>query len=155
MSGIQTLRIAVAVFTLGFSLIVRAADALNLDRYRGKVVLVDFWASWCVPCRQSVPWLNEMQAKYAERGLIIVGVNVDRTAEDAARFLREVPARFDVIYDPAGTLAARYDVPGMPSSYFFDTNGKLIAKHIGFRSGDRATREAELELLLRRAVTND
>jgi thiol-disulfide isomerase/thioredoxin len=123
-------------------------DALDLARYRGKVVLVDFWASWCEPCRHSFPWLNEMQAKYANSGLIVIGVNVDRERADADRFLRDVPARFQIVYDPAGTLAARYDLPGMPVSYVIGPKGDVIARHIGFRAGLREEREAEVQKLL-------
>lgn len=129
---------------------VGAADGFDLSHYRGKVVVVDFWASWCEPCRQSFPWLNEMQARYADRGLVVVGINVDRTPADAARFLRDVPARFSIIYDPAGTIAERYDIPGMPSSFVFGPDGEILARHIGFREGLRKEREAELQKLLTR-----
>lgn len=123
------------------------ADGLDLDRYRGKVVVVDFWASWCVPCRRSFPWLNDIQSKYRDR-VVVIGVNVDRNQADAAQFLRDVPAAFPMIYDPEGKLAARYEVPGMPSSFIFDAQGKLVAKHIGFRSSDSEAREQELRALL-------
>lgn len=125
-----------------------AADTLDLAQYRGKLVLVDFWASWCAPCRHSFPWLNEMQAKYADRGLVVVGVNVDRERDDAEHFLREVPARFRMVYDPSGTLAATYDVPGMPTSFVFGPDGNILNKHIGFQQRSRAEREAELQKLL-------
>jgi thiol-disulfide isomerase/thioredoxin len=125
-----------------------SADRLDLDSLRGKVVLLDFWASWCEPCRHSFPWLNAMQAKYADRGLVIIGVNVDREHADAERFLREVPAAFRIVYDPAGALASRYDVPGMPSSYVIGPNGDIVGRHIGFRNAARAEREAELQKLL-------
>lgn len=121
-----------------------AADAFDLQRYRGKVVLLDFWASWCAPCRHSVPWLNELQVKYADQGLVIIGVNVDRERAAADRFLAEAPARFQIVYDPAGALAQQYKVPGMPSSYVFDAEGRLVATHIGFRNSQREEREAEL-----------
>ena len=124
------------------------ADALNLARFRGKVVLVDFWASWCEPCRHSFPWLNAMQAKYGERGLVIIGVTVDRDRADADRFLRDVPAEFQIVYDPAGTLAARYDLPGMPVSYVIGPQGDVVGRHLGFRNALRAEREAELQKLL-------
>lgn len=125
-----------------------SGDALGLEQLRGKVVVVDFWASWCEPCRHSFPWLNEMQARYGNRGLVIIGVNVDRERADAERFLRDVPATFRIVYDPAGALAARYDVPGMPSSYVIGPNGDIVGRHIGFRNALRTEREAELQKLL-------
>lgn len=125
-----------------------SGDTLDLERLRGKVVLLDFWASWCEPCRHSFPWLNAMQAKYAERGLVIIAVNVDRERAAAERFLRETPATFRIVYDPAGALAARYEVPGMPSSYVIDAKGDIVGTHIGFRNALRAEREAELQKLL-------
>ena len=124
------------------------ADTLDLARFHGKVVLVDFWASWCEPCRHSFPWLNAMHAKYADRGLVVIGVNVDRVRADAERFLHDVPAKFPVVYDPAGTLAAHYDLPGMPVSYVIGPQGDIVARHIGFRTGQREEREAELLKLL-------
>jgi cytochrome c biogenesis protein CcmG/thiol:disulfide interchange protein DsbE len=124
-----------------------ATEALDLSQHRGKVVLVDFWASWCEPCRHSFPWLNQMQTKYGDR-LVVIGVNVDRERADANRFLAEVPAKFQIVYDAAGELASKYDVMGMPSSYVFDTSGTLIDKHIGFRKALRAEREAQLQKLL-------
>ena len=136
------------LLVVGISPSLQAATPLNLEQHRGKVVLVDFWASWCTPCRQSFPWLNELQAKYGEQGLVVIGVNVDRTHEDAARFLRDVPAKFSIVYDPEGALASRYEVPGMPSSFVFGPSGELIAKHIGFRSADRDKRESEIRSLL-------
>ena len=131
----------------------RAGDALDLSQYRGKVVVVDFWASWCAPCRHSFPWLNELQAKYADRGLVIIGVNVDREHAEAERFLRESPAEFSILYDPDGSLAAKFEVPGMPTSYVFGPLGDLMARHIGFRNAARAEREREIEGLLQKTPT--
>jgi thiol-disulfide isomerase/thioredoxin len=133
-------------FTL-YSASALTAESLDIEQHRGKVVLLDFWASWCEPCRHSFPWLNEMQAKYGDR-LVVIGVNVDSERAEANRFLAQVPAHFQVIYDPAGELAARYDVMGMPSSYLFDTSGTLVDKHLGFRKALRAEREAQLRKLL-------
>ena len=121
-----------------------ATNDLELERYRGKVVVLDFWASWCAPCRQSFPWLNEMQAKYGPQGLVVIGINVDRERADADKFLRSVPAKFELTFDPAGVLASRYEIPGMPSSFIVDRTGRIVAKHIGFRTSDREQREAEL-----------
>jgi thiol-disulfide isomerase/thioredoxin len=124
-----------------------AADAppLDLAQLRGKVVIVDFWASWCVPCRQSFPWLNEMQAKYRDRGLVVIGVNVDSDHAEAERFLQKTPADFQIVYDPDGALAAQYQVQGMPSSYVIGRDGQQVGVHIGFRNGMREQREAELQ----------
>lgn len=125
----------------------RAAESLDLEQHQGKVVLLDFWASWCEPCRHSFPWLNQMQAKYGDR-LVVIGVNVDSERAEANRFLAQVPAHFQVIYDPAGELASKYEVMGMPSSYVFDTSGTLVDTHIGFRKALLAERETQLRKLL-------
>lgn len=125
-----------------------AEPALDLSRHRGQIVLLDFWASWCSPCRSSIPWLNAMQAKYAGDGLVIIGVNVDKEREDAQRFLAHTPIHFDVVYDPDGRLPAKFDVPVMPSSFVFDRNGVLVVRHAGFLNAKRAEYEATLRKLL-------
>ncbi|MET0657514.1 MAG: TlpA disulfide reductase family protein [Steroidobacteraceae bacterium] len=129
------------------------AEQLDLRPYRGRVVVVDFWASWCGPCRQSFPWLNEMQARYAERGLTVIGVNVDAKRADAERFLRRVPAKFSLFYDPDGAIAQQYKLEGMPASYVYGPDGTLLSTHIGFTDAQREQREAELvDALGRRPV---
>jgi thiol-disulfide isomerase/thioredoxin len=122
--------------------------SLDLARHRGSVVVVDFWASWCKPCRQSIPWLNELRARYGSQGLVIVGVNVDAERQDAERFLRNTPIDFEIVFDPGGELARRFALKGMPSSLVFDREGKLVATHIGFQHSSRAAREADLRELL-------
>lgn len=148
--GISRTIASVSILLAGLmaSLAASAADTLDLSHYRGKVVLVDFWASWCAPCRKSFPWLNEMQRKYGERGLVVIGVNVDATRDDAETFLRDVPSKFQIVYDPSGALATEYKVPGMPSSFLFGPDGKLVSSHIGFQQSAREAREAELQQLL-------
>lgn len=125
-----------------------AAPQLDLASYKGRVVVVDFWASWCTPCRRSIPWLNEMRAKYGDHGLVVIGINVDKDGQDAARFMRDVPIEFEVVYDPAGALAERFAVEGMPSSYVYSRDGELVARHLGFRNSQRPEYEALLRRLL-------
>mgnify|MGYP001828374610 FL=1 len=112
---------------------VRASEAFDAERHAGKVVVLDFWASWCVPCRRSFPWLNAMHAKYSDQGLVIVGVNLDMERADAERFLEEYPADFAIMYDENQELARQFEVVAMPSSYVLGRDGKVVAQHMGFK----------------------
>ena len=116
-----------------------------LDRLKGKVVYVDFWASWCGPCKRSFPWMGEMQKKYGDGGFAVVAINVDKRREDAAKFLAVTPGAFTIVYDPAGTVATAYDVKGMPTSYLVDRAGRIVAVDSGFREDTKATLEARIK----------
>lgn len=120
----------------------------NTNYYKGKVVYLDFWASWCGPCRQSFPWLNDMQAKYKKQGLIVIGINLDEEPEMAQEFLKSVPAKFRLFADPSGKLAQKYDVMGMPSSVMIDGRGKIRGSHVGFKKGKAASYEKSIVKLL-------
>jgi thiol-disulfide isomerase/thioredoxin len=122
--------------------------ALDLARYRGQVVVVDFWASWCKPCRESIPWLNQMRARHGGRGLVVLGVNVDAERADADRFLSAIPVEFEVIFDPKGMLATEFGLKAMPSTFVYDRGGKLVSTYYGYREKLRSEHEAELERLL-------
>ena len=122
--------------------------AVQLAKLTGKVVYVDFWASWCGPCRQSFPWMNDMQAKYGQRGLQIVGVNVDAKSDDAKTFLAATPAKFTIAFDPKGATPRQYGIKGMPSSVLIGPDGKVLAEHSGFREADRAELEAKIQSAL-------
>ncbi|NVD72141.1 TlpA family protein disulfide reductase [Duganella sp. BJB488] len=119
--------------------------AVKLAKLQGKVVYVDFWASWCGPCRQSFPWMNEMQAKYGAKGLQIVGVNVDANSADARQFLTTTPARFAIGFDPQGATPRSYGIKGMPSSVLIGPDGKVLLEHSGFREADRAELESKIQ----------
>jgi len=122
-----------------------AADLpLDLNEYRGKVVVVDFWASWCVPCRRSFPWLIEMQEKYGPDGLLVVAINMDENDADAETFLRDYPVNFRIVRDPDGVLARQYDVVAMPSSYVINRDGDIATRHLGFK----VAREQQYEEVL-------
>jgi len=119
-----------------------------LSDLHGKVVYLDFWASWCVPCKKSFPWFNEMQERYKKLGLVIVAVNMDQEREDVEKFLDKYPADFLIAYDPNGEVATKYNVVGMPSSYLIDRNGELSLAHLGFREKDKETLQSAIEKLL-------
>lgn len=128
-----------------------AATDLDLAAYRGKVVVLDFWASWCVPCRRSFPWLNQMHAKYEDQGLVIIGVNLDHSEEDAAAFLAEFPADFQIHYDHEMRLAQQFEVQAMPSSYVIGRDGEVRARHLGFK----VKRQDEYEAVLVEALNEE
>ncbi|PKG85228.1 TlpA family protein disulfide reductase [Colwellia sp. 75C3] len=114
----------------------------------GKVVYVDFWASWCVPCRKSFPWMNTMQAQHQEQGLVVLSINLDAQVSLAEKFLLATPANFAIIYDAKGVLAKKFKLKGMPSSYLFNREGKLISAHSGFNAKKQKKYEHEIALLL-------
>ena len=141
---------SVLVMSLALASTLVRADSpeLNLDDYRGQVVIVDFWASWCVPCRRSFPWLNSMQARYGDDGLVIIGVNLDSDQKDADAFLGEYPADFRILRDADGVLARQFEVAAMPTSYVVDRDGHIIARHLGFK----VKKTDEYEDIIRSAI---
>lgn len=110
---------------------------IDLADTKGKVRYVDFWASWCGPCAESFPFLNEMHDQLSGQGLEIVGVTVDEEKKDALGFLQKKPAKFSIVWDPEGKCPAVYEVKAMPSSYLIDRKGQIRHVHLGFRAGDR------------------
>ncbi|MEY4754300.1 MAG: hypothetical protein RJA44_1975 [Pseudomonadota bacterium] len=124
---------------------------VRLAELKGKVVYLDFWASWCGPCRQSFPWMNEMQARYGARGFQVLAVNLDARREEADKFLAQVPARFTVAFDAKGDSARQYEVKGMPSSLLIGADGTILARHAGFRDEQRKELEAAIVAALAKA----
>lgn len=110
---------------------------IDLAKLRGKVVLLDFWATWCPPCKKSIPFFNRLQNKYADQGLEIVAVNVDENPDDARLFLQNIPIEYSVALDPVGDCPEKYQVKAMPSSYFIDKQGTIRKIHLGFRDRDK------------------
>jgi cytochrome c biogenesis protein CcmG/thiol:disulfide interchange protein DsbE len=132
----------------GFGSTAVAEMPTEFGAIEGKVVWVDFWASWCAPCRRSFPWMNAMHEKYAAEGLQIIAVNVDKERELADEFLTESPARFRLHFDPAGKLAEAFEVQAMPSSFLLDGNGNVIAKHYGFKLANTEEYEQQIRAAL-------
>ena len=105
---------------------------VSLQSLAGKVVLVDFWATWCGPCQRSFPWLRAMHERYAAAGLDIVAINLDKDHQAAERFLDKYPAPFTVAFDPAAVTAKEFGVPGMPTTVLIGADGKILYVHTGF-----------------------
>lgn len=123
-------------------------DVNKLSDLKGKVVYLDFWASWCVPCRRSFPWMNAMHRKYADQDLVIIAINLDQEPDLAEQFLSELPAAFPIEYNASGSLAEAYELVGMPSSYLIDKSGVIRVAHSGFFKAKRDRYEAQIRALL-------
>lgn len=121
-----------------------------LPDLNGKVVLVDFWASWCAPCKESFPTMNDLQKRYGPQGLIIIAVNVDENNSDMVDFLKKHKAEFTVVRDAGQKLVDEVNVSTMPTSFLIDRNGKVRFTHSGFRGDEKKKYEQEIESLLKK-----
>jgi thiol-disulfide isomerase/thioredoxin len=121
---------------------------LNLQAFRGRVVYLDFWASWCTPCRKSFPWMESLEDSFGSAGLTVIAVDVDSDRADADRFLAQFHPDFAVRFDPGGALAQRFNVMGMPTSVIIDRRGVVRYRHIGFLPAEAPTYEDEVRRLL-------
>ena len=131
-----------------FALPTAKGDTIALDKLKGKVVYVDFWASWCGPCRRSFPWMNDMQQKYGSKGFVVVGINVDKKRADADKFLAQNAASFTIAFDEAGTTPSAYAVKSMPSSYLIDARGNVTYVERGFQDEHKAALEQRIAALV-------
>jgi DsbE subfamily thiol:disulfide oxidoreductase len=121
---------------------------LDLQRYKGQVLYVDFWASWCLPCVKSFPFMNRLTRNLKARGLQVIGVNLDEKAEDAQQFLKDNPAAFTIANDTDGSCATKFGVKGMPTSFLVDRKGMIRHVHLGFRPGEAEEFRVLVERLL-------
>jgi len=128
---------------------------ITLAQFKGKVVLLDFWASWCGPCRQSFPWMNAMQEKYQAHGLEILAINVDKERQLADEFLKKLPANFTIAFDPDGLVAAKYQLKAMPISFLIDRKGVIRQQHLGFHKNNVGSYEAGIRKLLRETTPRE
>jgi len=134
----------------GFALpsLTEEGRTVTLESLRGKVVYVDFWASWCPPCLVSFPILDEIRQEYADQGFEVLAINVDEYPEDATDFLDKKPVSYLVVRDAAGTTPEAYGVPGMPTGFLIDREGNVRKVHKGFRKSDVPKLRAEIAELL-------
>jgi thiol-disulfide isomerase/thioredoxin len=162
-TGIKSISIA-ALFLLGAFLAVagplKEGDSFpNLSQFglegtvpdiHGKVVLVDFFASWCHPCQESFPVMEELNKKYSGKGLVIIAINLDKNKSDMEDFLKSHPASFVILRDAANKLVSQIKIPTMPTSFLLDRDGKVHAFHRGFKGEEtRKQYTEEIEALLK------
>lgn len=124
---------------------------VELSRHRGKVVYLDFWASWCAPCLKAIPEIEKLRAEFPADELQIIAVNLDTTKKKALRFLDKHPIGYPSASDPKGRLPERFGLETMPTSYLIDRDGVIRYVHRGFQSGDGAKLRQEIGALLGKA----
>ncbi len=125
-------------------------DSTSLD---GKVVYVDFWASWCVPCRHSFPWMQGLYEKYHQKGFEIVAVGVDKDHKAALKFLEDIKPAFSVVFDSTGEIAKRYGLEAMPTSFVYGRDGRLVIQNRGFHQEEADSLDAIIGQLLNKGKT--
>jgi thiol-disulfide isomerase/thioredoxin len=116
----------------------------EVQKSKGQYIYIDYWASWCGPCRQSFPWMNALQAKLGSKGLKVVAVNVDAKRADADKFLLHTPAQFTIAYDPQGESAKKLAIKTMPTSMLVSPEGRVLFVHSGFRAEETLQLEARI-----------
>jgi peroxiredoxin len=132
----------------GFTATTFEGKQVSLADYRGKIVFVDFWASWCSPCRESLPLYDKLAADFGADDFAVIAVNLDETAADAKKFIAQHPVRYTIVQNPQGDIPKMFGVAGMPSSYLIDRDGTIRQRHIGFDKKDVDMLRAEVTKLL-------
>ena len=132
-----------------FTLKSATGENIRLSEYRGQVVLINFWASWCGPCRQEFPHLDAIHQKYEDLGFTVFGVNVEQDREMADKVLRDIPVSFPILFDDQNQVSELYDVDAMPMTVLVDRNGEIRFMHRGYKPGYEAAYEKQVRELVR------
>lgn len=132
-----------------FSLPSRSGDTISLDQLKGQVVMLNFWASWCGPCRQEMPLLDQMHKRYSSLGFTLLGVNVEANTTDAERWLADTPVSFPILFDKDSKVSKLYNVSAMPSTVFIDRKGNVRYLHKGYKPGDEGEYLNQIRALLK------
>ncbi len=119
-----------------FRLDARGGKQLALNELKGQVVMINFWATWCGPCRQEMPLLEQMHKKYQPMGFTLVGINVEEDSSGAEAWLQKTPVTFPILFDRENRVSKLYNVSGMPSSVLIDRKGNVRYLHRGYKAGD-------------------
>lgn len=132
-----------------FSLQSRAGDTVSLAGLRGDVVMINFWATWCGPCRQEMPHLEALHQRYHDLGFTLLGVNVEENSRLSDKFLEETPVTFQILFDPQNSVSNLYDVVAMPSTVLVDREGNMRYIHHGYQPGYENEYQSQIRALLR------
>lgn len=131
-----------------FTLASGSGKNIKLSELRGEVVMVNFWASWCGPCREELPLLDALYRQYRDYGFTLLGVNVDENRAAADKLLEQIPVSFPVLYDPTSAVSELYQVDAMPSTILIDRDGNLRYLHRGYKPGYEDQYDAEVKALV-------
>ena len=145
MAGAEAINVPAPDFTLES----RSGENLRLEDHRGEVVMLNFWASWCGPCRQEMPLMDELYSQYKDLGFTILAVNVDENREEAHRCLDKVPVNFPILYDPESSVSELYEVQAMPTTVMIDRDGNARYLHYGYQPGYEDEYEQQIRELVR------
>lgn len=132
-----------------FALPSRGGDTVTLDKLKGQVVMINFWASWCGPCRTEMPLLDQMYKRYSSLGFTLLGVNVESDTKDAEKLLQQAPVSFPVLFDKENKVSKLYEVNAMPSTVFIDRKGNVRYLHRGYKNGDEGEYLNQIRALLK------
>lgn len=132
-----------------FTLKSAGGSNVRLSEYRGQVVLLNFWASWCGPCRQEFPHLDDLHRKYADLGFTVFGVNVEQDRTSADKVLRDIPVTFPVLFDDDNRVSEQYNVDAMPMTVLVDRNGVIRYLHRGYRPGYEMAYDKQVRALVK------
>jgi peroxiredoxin len=132
-----------------FQLPAAAGAQVSLADLKGQVVLINFWASWCGPCRQEMPVLDQLYRKYKTAGFTLLGVNVEPKSGDAMSFLKATPVSFPILFDTQSKVSTLYEVSGMPSTVIVDRKGNIRYVHHGYKPGDEGQYQDQIRSLMR------
>lgn len=149
MAGLASAHAAGSAAAPVFSLPGTAGEAIDLAKLKGQVVMLNFWASWCGPCRTEMPLMDQIYKKYGAAGFTLLGVNVDTDSTDAQKFLAQVPVSFPIAFDRDNKVSRLYEVSAMPSTVFIDRKGNVRALHRGYKAGDEAGYLSQIRALLK------
>lgn len=132
-----------------FTLPASSGNNIRLSEQVGEVVMINFWASWCAPCREEMPLLDNLYGKYRDLGFTILGINLDENRDDAAKVLEQIPVSFPVLFDPKSEISRLYDVRAMPTTILIDRDGNVRALHKGYMPGFVDQYENEVKTLIK------